>query len=118
MHHHALIHLTQGATAAAAAPVTDAATASAAALSLQRIDKGPLEACLCVVVQALAVVMAGTGGVAVPSPHKLRGRDLRPAPFWLRQPPLLPLEECELGTCTHAYMHACASITLANRVES
>ena len=29
--------------------------------SLRRLDKGPIEACLCVVVLALSVVMAGSG---------------------------------------------------------
>ena len=47
------------------ASLAPAATPSSGALrgaaALRSLDKGPLESCLCVVVLALSVVMAGTG---------------------------------------------------------
>lgn len=49
-----------GSAAAAAAVV--AGSGGGGLAGLRCLDKGPLEACLCVVLLALSVVMAGTGG--------------------------------------------------------
>lgn len=62
VHMHGMHAHAQGAPAAAAAPETDPPSASAAVLSMYGVDKGHVESCLSVVVTALAVVMAGTGG--------------------------------------------------------